>query len=70
MLMFGLPKLKTVFLPNLNRCMVEEDDPDGLELFPVVTNPLLDNIVLPSDLNEPKLYSFVDNTILCPSQGP
>jgi hypothetical protein len=70
MLIFGLPKLKTVFLPNLNRYMAEEEDPDGLELFSIATNPFLDNIVLSSDLNEPKLYSFVDNAILCPNQGP
>eukprot|EP00984_Skeletonema_dohrnii_P012716 scaffold5190_cov92-Skeletonema_dohrnii-CCMP3373.AAC.6 len=70
MLIFGLPKLERVRMPKMSQYEVEEDDPDGLELFAMASNPKLDTIVLSKELNRPKLYSFVDNAKRYPTVGP
>jgi hypothetical protein len=70
MLIFGLPKLEQVHMPIMSHYKVEEDDPDGLELFAIASNPKLDTIVLSEELNRPKLYSFVANAKRYPTVGP
>lgn len=70
MLIFGLPNLERVTLPTMSRYKVEEDEPDGLELFAIATNPNLSTIILSKELNRPKFYSFKGNAIPYPQVGP